>query len=354
MKKLARIILLPLFLLSCATFEKGSDSDVEVQRYWPPGPDLPRYEYLMRIYSSADILKKTDDDLLKEFVVGKPLPEYIFKRPVDVASGSGMLYVLDSETPLVHVFDFARRSYFKFGYRFEGELAKPVGITVDKKGRVYVADRGRNSIIIYDGFGLFQSLIDLNGITTQLAGIVTDPEGNIIYVVDRGGIDSEAHQIIVLKGNGELVKRIGSRGREAGQFNLPMDVALGSNNILYVLDTGNFRVQTFDGEGEPLSSWGSAGNGIGQFGMPRSITLDRDNNVYVSDAQFGNVQVFNSDGELLMPIGRLSQQDLPGQYSLITGVTFDKRDNLYVLDQYFKKIEIFKKLTDLEQSQILE
>lgn len=109
----------------------------------------------------------------------------------------------------------------------------------------------------------------------------------------------------------------------------------------------------FDQDGTAITSWARAGDGLGQFGLPRSIALDQQNNVYVSDAQFGNVQIFNSDGQLLMPLGRLSQQDLPGQFSLITGITLDSRNHLYVLDQYMKNMEVYKKLSEEEQQKIL-
>ena len=353
MKK-SLLLLCMLVLASCATSQRESGDDRVRQKYWPSLPDKPRYEYMMSFYSTHDFIKKTDEDKMKEFIVGKARPQYVFKRPLDITTSKGRLYLLDSDSPEIHVFDLVRRKYFKFGYRFEGKLENPVGITTDQKGRVYVADRGRNSIIIYDSIGLYQSMINLRGITTQLAGLATDPEGDYIYAVDRGGIDSQIHQVVKMTGNGEIVKRIGKRGKEPGEFNLPMDIALGTDNKLYVLDTGNFRVQVFDLDGTALTSWGKAGNGLGQFGLPRSIALDRQNNVYVSDAQFGNVQIFNSEGKLLMPLGRLSQQDIPGQFSLITGITVDSRNYLYILDQYMKKMEVYKKLTVSEQQKILD
>ncbi len=352
MLKLCLIPLLALFLISCASTQQVTDNTSK-QRYWPALPEVPRYEYLMSIYSTQDFVKKTDQQKLREFVVGAVPPEYVVTRPLDMVVTKGMLYLVDSDNPLVHVFDLIRRRYFKFGYRYEGKLVNPVAITADLNGNIYVADRGRNSIIVFDEIGLFKSSFQLSGITTQLAGLAVDQRAEYIYAVDRGGIDSDVHQIVKLDAKGELVKRIGNRGDQPGTFNLPTDIAIDQNDNLYVLDTGNFRVQILDSEGVVLNSWGQAGNALGQFGLPRSITLDDENNVYVSDAQFGNIQVFNAQGELLLPIGQLGQRDLPGQYSLITGITFDSLGNLYVLDQFLKKMEIFRKLTPLQQQLIM-
>lgn len=346
------LILLLFGIQSCATTSQVDQGEVEIQKYWPSLPDQPRFEYVMSFYSTDDFVRKSEDDKMKEFIVGKSKPQYVFKRPLNLVSSKGRLYLLDSDSPEVHVFDLVRRKYFKFGYRFEGKLVNPVGIAIDENDLVYVADRGRNSIIIYDGMGLYQSMINLRGVTTQLAGLVTDPEGKFIYAVDRGGIDSEMHQVLKLTPEGEIIKRIGKRGSEPGNFNLPMDIALGHDDLLYVLDTGNFRVQVLDTEGNPLKSWGSAGDAPGQFGLPRSISLDEQNNVYVSDAQFGNVQIFDAEGQLLLPVGRLSQRDSPGHFSLITGLTVDARNYLYVLDQFLKKMEVYKKLTPQEQEKV--
>lgn len=349
MIRISLIILISLSMLSCSTTQKNTEDGEARQRYWPALPETPRYEYLTSVYSSDDIIKKSDEVKMREYLVGKAKPQYILKRPLDMVASNGMLYLLDADSPAVNVFDLTRRRYFKFGYRFEGILSNPVAITVDDKGMVYVADRGRNSILVYDAIGLYQSTFEMNGIATQLAGLAVDSAG-FIYAVDRGGIDSNIHQVIKLNAQGELVKRIGTRGKQPGEFNLPTDIAISSDDgTLYVLDTGNFRVQALDKEGQPLFAWGKVGSALGHFGLPRSIILDQQDNVYVSDAQFGNVQVFNAEGKLLLPLGKLSQRDLPGQFSLITGIAYDQKDHLYVLDQYLNKMEIFKQLSPSEQ-----
>ena len=188
---------------------------------------------------------------------------------------------------------------------------------------------------------------------TQLAGLAFDQSGEYLYVVDRGGIDSSVHQVIKVSREGEVVARFGTRGGGPGQFNLPRDIAVDSKGRLFVLDSGNFRVQVLDSEGNFLSSWGSPGSALGQFGQPRSIEIDADDHVYVSDSQFGNIQVFNSEGRLLLPIGRLGQDDAPGTFSLITGLNIDSRGFLYVLDQFLGKMEIYRKLSPDQQKQAL-
>ena len=336
-------LLLSILIASCSSTQQPRDT-VSYQRDWPAAPEQPRYRFVMTITSSDDIIPQNDSMLLREMIVGKQESEYQLGRPLDIAARKGMLYLIDADTPLVHVFDLQRRRYFNFGFRFEGKLGQPVGITVDSQGLVYVADRERNAVIVYDSIGLYIQHFTLFGVTTQIAGLAVSPDNAYIYVVDRGGIDSQAHQVIKLNREGEVLQIIGKRGHAEGDFNLPLDITIDNKGYLYVLDSGNFRVQVFDGDGRYVRSFGKLGTGLGQFAQPRSIAIDRDNHLYISDTQFGNIQVFNSEGRLLLPIGELSSELLPGHYSLITGISVDPDNYLYVLDQYQKKLEIFNKL----------
>ena len=315
------------------------------QVYWPAPPDQPRFRYIMSIFSSDDIQQKNNSQRFQEFLTGKRKAAYQLSRPLDIAVIQGKIYLIDSISPVIHVFDLTRKRYFYFGYRFEGKLAQPVSLTVDENGLVYVADRKLNSIIVYDSMGLYLRHFELDGLIHQIAGISTDSAGNNIYIVDRGGSENSHHQLVTLNKQGELIKRLGKRGKAQGEFNLASDIAVDSQQNIYVLDSGNFRVQVFNRWGKFIKSWGQVGTGLGQFGRPKSITIDQDSHLYISDAQFGNVQVFDTDGQLLLSIGELSSHAGAGRYSLITGITADRNRYLYVLDQYYKKIDIFKKLS---------
>ena len=329
--------------IGCATPSRELES-TSGQLDWPAPPEQTRYRFIMSIVNSDNIRIKNDTEKLQELLSGSKAPAYALDRPIEIAVKEGRIYLIDSATTVIHVFDLQRKRYFNFGFRFEGKLGQPVGITIDQQGLVYVSDRVRNRILVYDPFGLYVKTVDLTGITTQLAGIATSPDSNRIYVVDRGGIDSNQHQLVIIDQINDTIKQIGGRGNGPGQFNLPTDIAVDSEGKVYLLDAGNFRVQVFDAEGEYITEWGKAGSGLGQFGMPRSIEIDNDNHLYISDAQFGNVQIFNNSGQLLMAVGRLSSEPGAGLYSLITGVAVDEKNHLFVLDQFFKKLDIFQKL----------
>ena len=68
--------------------------------------------------------------------------------------------------------------------------------------------------------------------------------------------------------------------------------AVAADGTLYVLDSGNFRVQAFDREGTFLRAFGKAGVNTGNFARPRGIAVDDEGRIYVSDASFNNFQIF--------------------------------------------------------------
>lgn len=141
---------------------------------------------------------------------------------------------------------------------------------------------------------------------------------------------------------------------ETGQFNLPTDAVTGLDGSLYVLDSGNFRVQQFDSEDQFVSSWGEAGSGFGQLARPRSIAIDDEQQLYITDMFFGNFQIFNQQGELLLPVGKINENDFPGNYRMISGISVDETRRVYVIDQLFKKLDVYRFLQNTESEQLLQ
>jgi hypothetical protein len=79
------------------------------------------------------------------------------------------------------------------------------------------------------------------------------------------------------------------------QFYRVAGIALDSQSNLYVLDSGNNRVQKFDDEGNYLLSIGREGQGPGEFERISSVFIDDKDTIYVSDQR--RIQIFSSAGE---------------------------------------------------------
>lgn len=87
----------------------------------------------------------------------------------------------------------------------------------------------------------------------------------------------------------------GELGSGQGQFDRPQEAAVSLSGDVYVVDTGNYRVQRFDAAGRFLGAWGTRGESSGQFREPWAVDIDRQGDVYVLDAGARRVQKFTAE-----------------------------------------------------------
>jgi sugar lactone lactonase YvrE len=79
-------------------------------------------------------------------------------------------------------------------------------------------------------------------------------------------------------------------------FNSPMDIAFDAAGNIYILDSGNCRIQKFSPEGKFLASIGRKGQGPGEFANPTSLDVDSKGFVYAVDSNQNHLVVFKPDG----------------------------------------------------------
>jgi sugar lactone lactonase YvrE len=132
-------------------------------------------------------------------------------------------------------------------------------------------------------------------------GITIAPDG-ITWVADTWG-----HRVVALDGNGQIVQTIGAEtvdtsddparvGEAGGRFFGPRAVAV-SDDAIYVVDTGNERVQRFAPDGTFVAAWGGYGTAPGQLIEPVGIAIGPDGNLYVADSGNARIAIFTPDGE---------------------------------------------------------
>lgn len=313
---------------------------------FPKPPDDPRFIYERTIYSSADVVSDEQTSQFRRMVTGETRRGVGLAKPYAVAVHQGRIFLSDSVERFIKVFDVPKGRHFNIGGDEPGLLQKPLGIDVDRQGNLYVADASAKAIMIYDRDGKFLRKIGGGAKDKwfdRLTSVTVDPKGDRVYVTDIGGVSSEAHRIRVFDPeSGKHLFDFGKRGTGPGEFNLPRDVAVGRDGQLYVVDSGNFRIQVFDRNGKYLQAFGRVGRQVGQFARPKEAATDRDGNLYVVDTAFGNIQIFNPDGDLLMFIGDRSEQDGPAKYMLPSGVYVDEDGRVYMVDQWFRKVDVFR------------
>ncbi|MGD1838019.1 MAG: hypothetical protein ACPKPY_08180, partial [Nitrososphaeraceae archaeon] len=73
-------------------------------------------------------------------------------------------------------------------------------------------------------------------------------------------------------------------GDNIGQFIENHGIVVDSEQNVYVVDTGNVRVQKFDNNGNFITMGGSLGCQDNQFILPHDIAIDSKGFIYVTDS----------------------------------------------------------------------
>lgn len=324
------------------------------QQFWPTWPDQPRFAFEAVLGTEANIVVESKDQKLQRMLSGAERSNrHVIDKPSGLAVHEGRVYVTEPSVKAVTVMDATRKKIFRFGTRTPNNLERPQSIALDAASFSYVLDSKLLKVMVFDPLGLFKFSISLGKNFSNPVGVAVSPDGENIYVVDRGTLENDDHKVVAFSPDGKEIFRLGARGSEDGKFNIPLAATVARDGTLLVADSGNAKIQAFDPSGKFKFSFGGFGAEMGRFSRPRSIATDSEGNIYVADAGFNNVQIFNSKGELLMPLGKLSQEHGPGNYSLIGSVAIDEFGRLFVTDNFFKKIDVFRRVSDSEGQSLL-
>lgn len=96
------------------------------------------------------------------------------------------------------------------------------------------------------------------------------PKVSLEYLNNIGDIESEDENVL---------------------FYMPSDIAFDSKGNIYVLDSGNHRIQKFSHEGKYITTIGNKGQGPGEFIYPLSLDIDSNGYLYISDSNNKRIQV---------------------------------------------------------------
>ena len=331
-----------LLLVSCATVDRDIEFEPPV---FPPPPEQPRYIWERQFISSGDVKEQTAMDKFRQMATGSASTMQGMNKPWDVTVFQGRIYVTDTVARLVAMFDVPGRDFKLIGSEGgPGQIVKPTGIAVNKNdGTLYVADVTAQRIVVYDKDGNYLRALGGSGVLRRPTDVAISPDGLTAWVVDNGGVDSQSHHLLKFDAiSGDLLKTIGTRGKNQGDFNLPLQVATAPDGTAYVVDGGNFRVQAFNPDGSFKMAFGAIGTRSGQFSRPKGIAVDHDGNIFVVDSSFSNFQIFNSQGQLLLYIGQNGFKGAPATYVLPTGIAADEDGRIYVVDQFYRRVEVFR------------
>ncbi|HEX6223499.1 MAG TPA: hypothetical protein VFZ52_03775, partial [Chryseolinea sp.] len=214
-------------------------------------------------------------------------------------------------TPLGEVSTFAGNVIGSAdGIGMSAQFMNPSGIAIDKDDNLYVADQFNHRIrkvtqagIVTTLAGSTQGSADGAGTGAQFfrpVGVVVDAKGNV-FVADLFN-----HKIRRITPSGVVTTIAGSTygfadgNTSAAKFAFPGGLALDKEGNLYVADTENHRIRkitptgivtTFAGTGTSGTNDGVAD--VAQFSAPREVDIDAAGNIYVVDAGSHRIRRMN-------------------------------------------------------------
>jgi len=262
----------------------------------------------------------------------------MFNMPTDLVidKNNGNIYVVDSNNNRIQKFQ-ADGNYgnLEFGSSSSSDneyLGTPSAIAIhESTDNIYVANSGTDSISVFNDRGIFLFGFDdddlddddLDDKFKNPSSMIIDDDNDILYVADT---DNDRIKIFELTGgnncpsdtneiiNNEVcfVDDFGTLGNDKGKFDAPSGITFDEDNdLLYVADTDNHRVQVFEivsGNTCPsdtdriidgvcfVEEFGSSGSSDGKFNSPSGLALDMTNDLlYVADTDNHRVQIIALD-----------------------------------------------------------
>ena len=135
-----------------------------------------------------------------------------------------------------------------------------------------------------------------------------------------------------------FVRAFGTAGSGDGQLTRPEDVTINSGGNVFVLDSGNNRVQQFTNTGTftGVQFGGPGGTADNQFDSPLGIGIDSGNNIFVADTGNNRVKKFTNAGALVSVIDPTNN----GAFVFPTDVAV-AGGNIFVVDNRNGRIDQF-------------
>ena len=168
-------------------------------------------------------------------------------------------------------------------------------------------------------------------------------DNDTLYVLNRAGSDvverMVSKRISICTVQEDYYGEFGRGGIDVGQMMWPCAMAMSADGNLFISDEALHRISIFNTDGDFIDCWGLRGRGKGEFRRPSGIAFDPEGNLIVADGLNNRVQRFTPDGRYLDGWGRAGSAS--GEFNIPWGVAVDARGNVYVADWRNDRIQKF-------------
>jgi DNA-binding beta-propeller fold protein YncE len=181
-----------------------------------------------------------------------------------------------------------------------GQFNWPQGIAVNE-ATAYIVDSNNGRIQRYDLVN--RIFLEPFGGLGKKSGLFFRPQGICIFQDELFVADTRNHRIQVFSMEGVVKRNFGELGDGNDNFRLPTSCAVSPDREVFVVDSKHAVVKVFDLEGRFLRKFGGLSSSMkepGLMNMPTGISLDRKSgSVFVADTGNSRIQTFDNQGRFL-------------------------------------------------------
>jgi len=215
------------------------------------------------------------------------------------SDSSGNIYVADNDR--IEKFTLSGQTYSFVSQIGLGRFASIDKILIDHQNNILVSDQSNNTILKFDTNGNFISQFGTAGTGNSQfnapMGMALDSKGNL-YVADS---NNSRLQIFSPSGNSyQYLSEISGFDLNGVQTIVsPIAVSIDPSDNIYILDCmrGVFK---YNSSGSPLLMFANSGGpNLGELTYPNDIAIDHSGNVYIADTQKSRIQKFDQNGNAL-------------------------------------------------------
>ena len=168
-------------------------------------------------------------------------------------------------------------------------------------------------------------------------------DDSTLYVLNRAGSDVAermvSKRITICTLEEDYFGEFAYGGTAQGQMMWPCAMVMSPDGKLFVTDEALHRISIYDTGGDFIDSWGARGRNDGEFNRPSGIAFDLEGNLLVADGLNHRIQRYTADGRYLGGWGRKGVE--PGEFNIPWGIAVDVSGNVLVADWRNDRIQKF-------------
>ena len=190
-------------------------------------------------WNNNKVVKLSQDGRLLQTIHHASNESDPFSNPRGISvSAEGRIYICDRGNHRISVHNEGGKFLFMFGSKGSGPgcFDRPRDIAFGSDGLMYVADLGNKRVSVWSPEGTFKQQFKPKYGPYYIAAT----NDNHLLITSYS-----SHTVMVYTLKSKLIHQFGAKGPDPGRFNHPCGICVDDNELVYVVDYGNNRVQVF-------------------------------------------------------------------------------------------------------------